>query len=346
MTTLNPEQASPRVSIVIPAYGCAHTIGAVLDAVLGQTVQPLEIIVVNDRSPDGLDEAVHGYLNRIVYLKNEQNLGLARTCNRGLREARAPYVMTLHSDCILDRDYVEKLLAHLEGDPSIGAATGQYLFPPPAALGLSDRLFALLNLLPVETQRLSREVETISFIEGKADLFRTEDLRKLGYFAGNLTLTAEDQDLSARLRRAGFRLIQDARCRFSVLFTGTSDSLWKILRKQRTYARGQAYVALRYGREILHSSTENRNQRAWHRAGQLAFVAGLAASGLAAFLFPAVRGLPAAWILLRILSYPQLPSPFRWPDRWLARLLGPVADILYFTGAVEGALKTILFGRA
>ena len=337
--------ATPRISVVIPAYGCAATIPHVLEALFAQTIQPLQIIVVNDRSPDGLDAAVAPFLSRIEYVKNERNLGLARTCNVGLRRTTAPYVMTLHSDCLLDPDYIERMLVHLERDPNIAVATGQYLFENHEALGLSDRLFAALNVLPVETDRSDKGVYLINFIEGKADLFRRTVIAHYGFFTENLSLTAEDQDLSAKMRRDGHVLVQDCAARFRVMFTGTSDSIRKVLRKQRTYARGQVYVAIRYGLGILGESTANRRLRALHRMSQLLFAAGFL--GLVALC--AVLGWSpvwiAAWIGARAAIY-LVMGLRRFPrDSLLIAAIGPLADLIYFAGAIEGTIKTLLLGR-
>ncbi len=336
---------SPRVSVVIPAYGCAGTIAQVLEHLFAQTVRPLQIIVVNDRSPDDLDAAVAPYRDRIDYVRNERNLGLARTCNAGLRRATAPYVMTLHSDCLLDPDYIERMLAHLESDPAIAVATGQYLFDDYRALGFSDRLFAALNLLPVETDRSDTGVYPLGFIEGKADVFRRDVIARYGFFTENLSLTAEDQDLSAKIRRDGRRIVQDCRARFRVMFTRTSDSVRKVLRKQRTYGRGQAYVVLKYGPGVFADSTPNRRGRAWHRLGQLVFAAGCWIAALYWCLAPAHPWPLVGWWALRLAYYAALGARQSPRDTLRVAFVGPVADLCYFTGAIEGAVKTALFGR-
>lgn len=336
---------APLVSVVIPSYGCAQTIGAVLEALFAQTVQPLEIIVVNDRSPDDLDAAVRPYRDRITYLTNGQNLGLARSYNAGLAQATAPYVMTLHSDCILDADYIERLLAHMEQDGRIGAVTGQYLFDDIQSLALSDRMFIALNRIPPVTDRTDRSVHPVNFIEGKADLFRRSVIEQYGYFNTNLVLTAEDQELSARMRHDGYTLLQDASVRFRVMFTQTSDSLWKILYKQRTYARGQMYVMLKFGRAAFSVTTHNRKQRARHRLCQLVFSC--------TFLALCVIGLlNATWwwaalllLCLRSGMYYAMSAPFVARDRLLAVVYGPLADAYYLAGAVEGFIKTVLYRK-
>jgi glycosyltransferase involved in cell wall biosynthesis len=334
-----------HISVIIPCYACAKTVPQVLDALLSQTLRPFEIIVVNDASPDKLDQTVQPYLDRIIYICHERNKGLARTCNDGLRAATGDFLMTVHADCILDHDYIEKLFRHMESDPSIGAATGQYLFDRFDELTLSDQLFTVLNRLPVEETRANNACERIAFIEGKADLFRRQPLEQLGFFNENLILTAEDQDLSVNLRRLGFAILQDNSCRFRVAFSGTSDSLKKILRKQRTYARGQAYVVLHYRKDAMLRTSANRNHRAMHRAMQLAFSTSLPILAAAGLIDPEFLAAALILLIIRGAMYYSYAGRLKGSARMLCVPMGIAADFCYLAGAVEGTIKTLLFKR-
>ena len=76
------------VSVIMPAYRCADTIRQAVDSALAQGV-PLEVIVLNDQSPDDLDSVMKQYAEdlRVRYLHNEENLGAAASRNRGVRMA-------------------------------------------------------------------------------------------------------------------------------------------------------------------------------------------------------------------------------------------------------------------
>jgi len=335
------------VSIVIPSYNCAQSICDVLDGVLSQTYPNIEVVVVNDASPDNLDNVVGPYLQRIMYIRNERNLGLSKTYNVGIRRTRGEYVLTLHSDCVIEPSYVASLLKLVEKDPMIAVATGQYLFKDYDRMRFSDKLFAILNLLPIQDYECDNGGEVdISFVEGKADLFRRAILEKYGLFNENLSLTAEDQDLSTRMRKGGYRIVQDSRCRFMVKFSSTQDSVWKVLNKQRTYARGQAYVLLEHGLAAMQATTRNRNQRAIHRIGQLlyvcclAFIIALLFSSKCYFIFI----LLAVVILLRCIYYCFLARRLRFMQRVMASLAGNVGDVLYTIGFVQGIFLRI-FGK-
>lgn len=77
------------VSVIMPAYNCAAYIGQALESALAQDV-PLEVIVINDCSKDHLDRIMRVYEHdpRIRYIKNERNLGVAESRNRGVTLAR------------------------------------------------------------------------------------------------------------------------------------------------------------------------------------------------------------------------------------------------------------------
>ncbi|UCE19902.1 MAG: glycosyltransferase family 2 protein [Gemmatimonadota bacterium] len=63
--------ASPRVSILIPAYNAQDTIGRAIESALGQTYDPIEVIVVNDGSTDGTAAVVEGYPQvRMIHQEN------------------------------------------------------------------------------------------------------------------------------------------------------------------------------------------------------------------------------------------------------------------------------------
>ena len=95
----NKGQTGILVSVIMPAYRCTETICQAIDSALQQDVA-LEILVLNDDSPDDLDTVMEAYRDdtRVRYLKNGCNLGAAATRNRGVSLAGGEYVAFLDSD--------------------------------------------------------------------------------------------------------------------------------------------------------------------------------------------------------------------------------------------------------
>lgn len=336
----------PRISVVIPAYGCRSSIADVIAALRGQTMRPAEIIVVDDCSPDGLGDILEPLQGEITLLRNPHNLGLSRTFNRGLREASGEFVLTLHSDCILQDDYVEKLWRVLDAHPRVGAATGQYDLSDFRSMTLSDQLFCVLNRLPLSADPHAPDTQEIAFVEGKADLFRTEEIAAFGHFSENLRLTAEDQELSARYRRAGYSLVQVNTARFHSKYNATQDSLWKVLRKQYTYARGQAYVLLRYGGQAVKITTRNRNVRAIHRLSQVLWTGLTTAALLCGLLWQAALVAAVVLVLCRLGYYLWVSAPMPPTRRVIAAFVGLAADACYTIGLVQGIMLSVTRGSA
>ena len=126
---------TPLVSVVMPAYRCAGTVGAAIDSVLRQNV-PLELLVIDDCSPEPLEDALAPYAEdpRVCILKNERNLGAAQTRNRGVSLARGEYVAFLDSDDVWVAGKLRKQLDLLEKTGTVLCATARELMNPEGQL--------------------------------------------------------------------------------------------------------------------------------------------------------------------------------------------------------------------
>jgi GT2 family glycosyltransferase len=90
---------TPAVSVVLPAYNRADTIAAAVESVLAQSFRDLELIVVDDASTDGTVAAVRAIADpRLRLVESPKNAGASAARNRGIREARAPWVAFQDSD--------------------------------------------------------------------------------------------------------------------------------------------------------------------------------------------------------------------------------------------------------
>jgi glycosyltransferase involved in cell wall biosynthesis len=113
-----------RVSVVIPAYKAARTIGAALDSVLAQTRPADEVIVIDDGSPDDTEAVVAPYLGRVRYLRKE-NGGVASARNLGLEETSGELVALLDADDWWEPAKLERQLAILTAHPEVGLVAGR-----------------------------------------------------------------------------------------------------------------------------------------------------------------------------------------------------------------------------
>ncbi len=98
----------PKVSVVVPIYNVEKYIKKCLDSLVNQTLQEIQIILVNDGSTDEsgniAKEYASKYTNKIIYLEKE-NGGLSDARNFGMRYTEGEYIAFLDSD-----DYVENTM--------------------------------------------------------------------------------------------------------------------------------------------------------------------------------------------------------------------------------------------
>ncbi len=90
---------SSLVSIVIPCYRDSKTLSSAIQSLYHQTYSNIEIIVINDASPETaeIEEIISKY-PEIIYIKNDDNVGLAATRNIGIKNSKGEYLAFLDAD--------------------------------------------------------------------------------------------------------------------------------------------------------------------------------------------------------------------------------------------------------
>ena len=102
----------PKVSIIVPVYNVEKYIEKCLNSLVKQTMEDIEIIIVNDGSKDNsinvINKFIKQYPEKIVYLEKE-NGGLSDARNYGLPYAKGEYIAFLDSDDYVEEDMYEKM---------------------------------------------------------------------------------------------------------------------------------------------------------------------------------------------------------------------------------------------
>lgn len=109
----------PKVSIIVPVYNVENYLSTCLDSLINQTLQDIEIICVNDCSPDGSGTVLQQYAekdDRIKIANHEYNQGLGAARNTGVKIASAKYIGFVDSDDYVAKDMFELLYNAIQGD--------------------------------------------------------------------------------------------------------------------------------------------------------------------------------------------------------------------------------------
>lgn len=118
---MNTDKLKALVSVVIPAYNCEKYIKTALSSVMAQTVENIEIIVIDDCSTDNTWKVIEQLAekdSRIRAIKNEKNLGVAETRNKAMQYSQGEFIALLDSD---DYWYEGKLEKQIKLQKETGA---------------------------------------------------------------------------------------------------------------------------------------------------------------------------------------------------------------------------------
>jgi glycosyltransferase involved in cell wall biosynthesis len=109
--------------VVVTTYNQATYIGQTLESVFRQTLQPAEVIVVDDGSTDGTPEQIAVFQNRVISLR-QGNQGVAAARNAGVRAATGELVALLDGDDLWDQHKLEYQVHAFAAHPQSGLIAG------------------------------------------------------------------------------------------------------------------------------------------------------------------------------------------------------------------------------
>lgn len=128
-----------KISIIMSVYNSERYIKEAVESVLGQTFGDFEFIIIDDGSTDSSVEILQGFHDeRIVFVRNDTNIGLTKSLNKGLQLASGEYIARLDADDISSPLRLEKQGQYLDSHPEVGlvASAVQYIGPDDQELGV------------------------------------------------------------------------------------------------------------------------------------------------------------------------------------------------------------------
>jgi len=198
-----------RASVVVPVHNGAETIESCLVALLDQSLaeDEYEIIAVDDGSTDGTRELVKSFVQpahgggQSVILLSQPHSGPAAARNLGAREASGDILLFTDADCAPTRNWVEQMIKAF-ADPAVVGVKGTYL---------TRQKELVARFVQIEYEdRYDRMVgqERIDFVDTYSAGYRRDIFLANGGFDTTFpTASVEDQELSFRLARKGYKMV-------------------------------------------------------------------------------------------------------------------------------------------
>jgi len=204
---------TPVVSIIIPVYGAIEfTLLCIKSIVKHQSTLPIEVIVVDDFSPDSSVEVL-GEIDGIHLICNKTNQGFIRSCNTGARSAKGQYLYFLNNDTEVTSGWLDALYRTFSEFPGTGLVGSRLVYPDgrlQEAGGIIWRDGSAWNFGKFQdashpVYSYAREVD---YCSGASIMVPSVLFNELGGFDENyLPAYCEDSDLALKIRNKGFRVI-------------------------------------------------------------------------------------------------------------------------------------------
>ncbi len=218
---------APYVSVVIAAYNEEKVVNRTIAAILEGEYKNLEVIVVDDGSKDRTFDVVkerYGSDPRVTAFR-KPNGGKASALNIGIAKARGEIYISLDADTLFAPDTIARLVRHFN-DPRVGAVSGN------VRVGNINNIWTRWQALEyITSQNFDRRaydlLNCITVVPGAVGALRRDAVLAVGGYTRD-TL-AEDTDLTWKLRRADWRIVND---NSALAYTEAPEDL-KSLAKQR-----------------------------------------------------------------------------------------------------------------
>lgn len=203
-----------KTSVIVVTAGCWEYIDRCLVSVKAQSLEPSEVIVIDNSADPFFKERLSNAHPPVRVCSNPSNLYYCPSLNTGIRQASGDLILCLNDDVWLDRDFMREAVAGFEKDPAIGMVSGKVLRPDRKHLDSAG-----LFLTPWRTARergygtpdtgqYDRE-EYIFGINGAVMFLRKKMLEEIkegqDYFDPDFHIFFEDLDVSWRAQRHGWR---------------------------------------------------------------------------------------------------------------------------------------------
>ncbi|RHJ39276.1 MULTISPECIES: glycosyltransferase family 2 protein [unclassified Collinsella] len=198
---------SETVSLIIPTLNAEGEIGALIEALLGQSRVPNEILVVDSSSDDGTVGIASSYREVSVEVIDRRDFDHGLTRDRALRRSSGDIACFMTQDAVPANDaFIENLVAPILSDPSVAVSSGRQL--PKADARRFEQLVRAFNYTDESNVRSRDDVPRLGikayFATDVCAAYRRSAYLELGGFGS--TDMSEDMLMAAKAVKAGWKV--------------------------------------------------------------------------------------------------------------------------------------------
>jgi GT2 family glycosyltransferase len=239
----------PAVDVVIVAYNRYELTESCLRHLAAQTLAH-QLIVIDNGSTDDTSTRLASDWPAVALERLGENRGFAEACNRGVAAGANEAVVLLNNDVDVRPDFLQRIVAPLREDSSVGSVAALMLQPgerliDSAGLTADAVLGGFPRLQGLDLSEARRERPLLAGPAGTAAAYRRDAWERSGGLDESIFAYMEDFDLALRLRSAGWRTVLAADA--VGVHLGSATHGHRSARQRRNGGFGRGYMLRRYG---------------------------------------------------------------------------------------------------
>lgn len=218
-----------EISVIIPSYCSAKTLGRCLESVLNQNIQQRYDVIVVHSGPEPVAEEIYQAFHSVIFFSFTDKWLPGKARNWAARQLQSSWVFFLDSDCVVKPDWLATMLATLTKYDVDGVGGGVRNATPYSPIAWTMHLLEFGEWLPDGQPRLCKNFPSCNA------LYKRSSLLNVGGFPEDL-FPCEDTLLNYKLCQQGYRLYFLPQCAAEHIHL---KNLRKLLR--HNYIHGQAF---------------------------------------------------------------------------------------------------------
>lgn len=215
-------------SVIIVNYKTPELTIKALRALYNSSALPKQVILVDNKSNDGIEDLVRNEFPEVEVMMNHENVGFAKANNMAIRDlVNQPFIWLLNSDTETGRHSLEQLYKYMEIHREIGVLGPQLVYPNGALQSVGGYFPDFTNVLgyllpfgfflPQKIKRKSRRIALypqlipesgllLDYVTGAACMLRKEALDQVGLLGEEFFMYFEEVALCWRMKQAGWKV--------------------------------------------------------------------------------------------------------------------------------------------
>jgi len=193
----NVKIKSPKVGVIMSVYNGEKYLKEAIESILNQTFRDFEFIIVNDGSIDKTEDILDDYAkqdSRMKIIKNRNNIGLTKSLNKAIQDAKGEYIARMDADDISLPKRLEKQVKFMEKNPKVGLLGVAYY-----QMNSKGEIVGK-NIFPISNKKLQKALIKYNHFFHASVMIRKNILNEAGLYNENIK-SAQDYDLWFRIAR-------------------------------------------------------------------------------------------------------------------------------------------------